>query len=257
MTLHSFTQIHLQEHISTPVEPYLKLKPGPHSAPKRPKNDRPSNQIRPKSPKAAEITALRVQNEQIWNGERGNARDLEDDWTDFYPIFPQPSTLNDRRWFVEILLKSWKLNPSPGQNDDGSVKISDWLICHRSSESVDISGQDSPGLEWYWSGWWGGGMGGQAWYGGCSWRVCGGCLPLNGRFQDRSRSFCWPIRNDKAYGEGDEAEASHLTLFVRPDFHLHHAREFVCYKFAFVPVFESRDGQRVRWHAKNSTTFSH
>ena len=65
MTLHSLTQIHLQEHLSTLVEPNLKLKPGPPSAPKRPKNDRPSNQIRPKSLKAAEITALRVQNEQI------------------------------------------------------------------------------------------------------------------------------------------------------------------------------------------------
>lgn len=172
----------------------------------------PSHQIRPKFLKAAEITKLRVSGKVC----RENLKRLKcirsRRWLDrFLPNFPRPSQpLNDRRWFVEMLLKIWKFNPASSQNDDGSVKILDWLICHRSSESVDTSGRDRPGLEWYRTGW----RGCRAGMGGVLGGVCGGCLPLNGRFQDRSRSFCWPIRNDKADREGDEAPASHLFLFA-------------------------------------------
>ena len=89
---------------------------------------------------------------------------------------------------------------------------------------------------------WGGkpGMGGVL--GGC----VGGAYPSMGAFRTAHEVSVDQSGMTKRTGKVTRLKRVISPLFVRPDFHLHHAREFVCYKFAFVPVFESRDGQRVR-----------
>ena len=81
---------------------------------------------------------------------------------------------------------------------------------------------------------------------GCSWRGVGGAYPSMGAFRTAHEVSVDQSGMTKRTGKVTRLKRVISPLFVRPDFHLHHAREFVCYKFAFVPVFESRDGQRVR-----------